>query len=352
MSKIRDTIIRIFNQIFRRNDFPMIANVSKQNYDKYHRTYDTLSKIFGNLDDIDAYLVGGISSAIQTNQDLYRQNSDIDIMCKEEDLPKIIKKLQEIGYSVEDKRGIKTNNIIDFDGNFNVGCHDINTSITNSTLLGVGLFVYKINNDEVTTYSYAFDERIGKFVGTEKIISKELFNMIYNKTPVNYKGINLKTQSKEYTYMYKSKGAREKDKLDASIIEPTLDQKSMKKISKIRELEAKTIEYDLVFDNYGRIESKHRIPSLNDKVASFLTSLYVNSSTKTPEQIVNDVLQSEQYSRIIAEHPEISSLINEWQEKTKTEASKPITIKTKDDSVKNLNQDNGINTRDSSSIER
>ena len=34
MSKIRDTIIRIFNQIFRRNDFPMIANVSKQSYDK------------------------------------------------------------------------------------------------------------------------------------------------------------------------------------------------------------------------------------------------------------------------------------------------------------------------------
>ncbi len=27
--------------------------------------------------------------------------------------------------------------------------------IKNSTLLGVGLFVYKINNDEVTTYSYA-----------------------------------------------------------------------------------------------------------------------------------------------------------------------------------------------------
>ena len=180
MSKIRDNIMKMFNQIFRRNDFPMISNVSKQNYDKYHRTYDTLSKIFGKLDDIDAYLVGGISSAIQTNQNLYRQNSDIDIMCKEEDLPKIIKKLQEIGYNIEDKRGINTNNIIDSYGNFKVGCHDINTSIKNSNLLGVGLFVYKINNDEVTTYSYAFDERTGKFVGTEKIIPKELFNMIYN----------------------------------------------------------------------------------------------------------------------------------------------------------------------------
>ena len=316
MPKIKDNIIRMFNRIFRRNNFPMLANVSKQNYDEYHTTYDTLSKIFGELDDIDAYLVGGISSAIQTNQDLYRQNSDIDIMCKEEDLPKIIKKLQEIGYSIEDKRGIKTNNTIDINGDFKVGCHDINTRINNSNLLGVGLFVYKINKDEVTTYSYAFDERIGRFVGTEKVIPKELFDMIYNNTPVDYKGIKLKTQSKEYTYMSKSRGIREKDKLDASIIEPTLDEKSMEKISKIRELEARKKEYKLVFDKDGNIESRHRVPSLEDKVNSLLTSLYRSSSTKTPEQIVNDVLQSEQYSRVIIEHPEINSLINEWKEKT------------------------------------
>ena len=317
MPKMKDNIIRMFNRIFRRNNFPMIASVSKQNYDEYHTTYDTLSKIFGELDDIDAYLVGGISSEIQTNQDLYRQNSDIDIMCKEEDLPKIIKKLQEIGYSIEDKRGIKTNNIIDINGDFKVGCHDINTSIKNNNLLGVGLFVYKIKNDEVTTYSYALDERIGRFVGTEKVIPKELFDMIYNNTPVDYKGIKLKTQSKEYTYMSKSRGTREKDKLDASIIEPTLDEKSMEKISKIRELEARTKEYKLVFDKDGKIESRYRKPSLEDKVNSFLTSLYISSSTKTPKQIVNDVLQSEQYSRVIIEHPEINSLINEWQEKNK-----------------------------------
>ena len=141
--------------------------------------------------------------------------------------------------------------------------------------------------------------------------------MIYNNTLVDYKGIKLKTQSKEYTYMSKSRGTREKDKLDASIIEPTLDEKSMEKISKIRELEARTKEYKLVFDKDGKIESRHRVPSLEDKVNSFLTSLYISSSTKTPQQIVNDLLQSEQYSRVIIEHPEINSLINEWQEKTK-----------------------------------
>ena len=317
MPKLKDNIIKIFNRIFRKNNFPMIANVSKQNYDKYHRTYDTLAKVFGELDDIDAYLIGGISSAIQTNQDLYRQNSDLDIMCKEEDLPKIIKKLQEIGYSIEDKRGIKTNNIIDSNGIFKVLCHDINAKIKNSFLLSVGLFVYKIHNDEVTTYSYAFDERIGRFVGTEKVISKELFDMIYNNTAVDYKGIKLKTNSKEYTYMSKSKGTREKDKLDASIIEPTLDKRSIEKISRIRELKSKTKEYKLLFDKDGKIESRIRVPSLEDKVNSYLTSLYMKSSTKTPEQIVNDVLQSEQYNRVVINHPEINLLIDKWKEKAK-----------------------------------
>ena len=96
--------------------------------------------------------------------------------------------------------------------------------------MGVGLFVYKINNNEVTMYSYAFDERIGKFIGTERVIPKKLFDLMYNNTAVDYKGIKLKSQSKEYTYMVKSRGTREKDKLDASIIEPTLDEKSMEKI--------------------------------------------------------------------------------------------------------------------------
>ena len=38
MSRIQDKIIKLYNRIFRRNNFPMLANVSKQNYDEYHTT--------------------------------------------------------------------------------------------------------------------------------------------------------------------------------------------------------------------------------------------------------------------------------------------------------------------------
>lgn len=317
MSKIKDKITRIFKQIFRRNDFPMIANISKQNYDEYHRTYDTLSEIFGKLEDIDAYLIGGISAAIQTNQDLYRQNSDIDIMCREEQLQLLIAALQKSGYSVDDRRGIKTRNIMDINGQFHAIDHELNADTQNHKLLGVGIFTYSVKGNEVITHSYAYHEEEGRVIGIEKVMPKELFDLMYDSNVVDYKGIKLKSQSKEYTYLTKSKGAREKDQLDASVIEPTLDNESREKITRIKELESRVKQYRLCFDKDGKIASREKIPSLEDKVNSYLDSLYAKSSTKTPEQIINDVLQSEEYSRVIIEHPEIDSLIKEWQEKTK-----------------------------------
>lgn len=317
MSKIKDKITRIFKQIFRRNDFPMIANTSKQNYDKYHRMYDTLSKIFGKLEDIDAYLIGGISAAIQTNQDLYRQNSDIDIMCREEQLQFLIEALQKSGYSVDDRRGIKTRNIVDVNGQFHARDHELNADTKNHKLLGVGIFTYSAKGSDVITHSYAYYEEEGRVIEIEKVMPKELFDLMYNSNVIDYKGIKLKSQSREYTYLTKSKGTIEKDQLDASIIEPTLDNDSREKIAIIKELESKVKQYRLLFDKDGKIESREKIPSLEDKVNSYLDSLFAKSSTKTPEQIINDVLQSEQYSRVIIEHPEINSLINEWKEKTK-----------------------------------
>lgn len=317
MSRIQDKIIKLYNRIFRRSNFPMIANVSKQNYDEYHKTYDTLSKIFSKTDGIDSYLIGGISAAIQTNRDLYRQNDDIDIMCREEQLPFLIEFLQKAGYRVDDRRGIKTRNTIDIDGQFHAMDHELNAYTKSKKLLGVGIFTYSIKGNEVITHSYSYHEKEGRVIGTEKVMPKELFDLMYEKNAVDYKGIKLKTQSKEYIYLTKSRGKREKDKLDASVIEPTLDDESKERIARIRELESKVKQYRLLFDKDGKIESRDRIPSLEDKVNSFLDSLYTKSSTKTSEQIINDVLHSEQYSRVIIKHPEIDLLIKEWQEKTK-----------------------------------
>ena len=223
MSKIQDNIISLFNRIFRRNTFSMISNISKQNYDEYHRTYDTLSKVFRSLKGIDAFLVGGISAAIQTNQDLYRKNDDLDIMCKEDDLEYLIDNLKKLGYVVDDKRDIRTGNIVDRDGNFHPADHELNADTNNKKILGIGIFTYQIRENEVITHSYAFHEKEGRVIGAEKVMPKELFDLMYDSRVVDYKGMKLKSQSKEYIFLTKSRGKREKDKLDASIIVPYLD---------------------------------------------------------------------------------------------------------------------------------
>ena len=50
--RIKERFMKIFNKIFKRNQLPMLTNVSKENYEKYHTTYDTPEKAFGNIEDI------------------------------------------------------------------------------------------------------------------------------------------------------------------------------------------------------------------------------------------------------------------------------------------------------------
>lgn len=173
--KIRDDIIKLFNRIFRKYTTQRIVNVTKENYDEYHTTYDTLFKVSKCMENLDAYLIGGISAAIQTNQDLYRENSDIDIMCNEKDLSKLIEILTKSGYSVADKRGIKTENFVDNDGKFHAKDHELNANTENLSLLGIGIFTYQEKGNEVIMHSYAYHEKEGKVIGTEKVIPRELF---------------------------------------------------------------------------------------------------------------------------------------------------------------------------------
>jgi len=51
MSRIKEIFMKIFNKIFKRNQLLMLTNVSKENYEKYHTTYDTPKKAFGNIED-------------------------------------------------------------------------------------------------------------------------------------------------------------------------------------------------------------------------------------------------------------------------------------------------------------
>ena len=117
----------------------------------YSSTYTTIKKVYSeiNKNGINAYMIGGISSAIQAGIDLYRQNDDIDLMVSKEDLLQLIEGLQNIGYSVEDKRG-------DSAGVFHPADHELNADINSSDMLGVGIFVFERKEGTVIINSYAY----------------------------------------------------------------------------------------------------------------------------------------------------------------------------------------------------
>lgn len=104
---------------------------------------------------------------------------------------------------------------------------------------------------------------------------------------------------------------------DSSLIKSTLDEKSKEKTTKIRELEATSKEYKIVFEPNEQIESRIKIHSFQEKVNNYLDSIYIKNLEKTPEEIIHNLSKKEIYQKIIIEHPEIDSLIKQWQEKTK-----------------------------------
>ena len=64
-------------------------------------------------------------------------------------------------------------------------------------------------------------------------------------------------------------------------------------------------------------ESIAKNNDFEDEVYEKLDRLYMKSTTKTPEQIVEDILEKEEYSKIINKYPETKLLLAKWKEKSK-----------------------------------
>ena len=78
---------------------------------------------------------------------------------------------------------------------------------------------------------------------------EELFDLMYSSQDIEYKGTTVKCQSKEFTYLSKSSGNREKDKLDASVIEQYIGENEKKKIDRIKKLQKRIEKYRNTYDN-------------------------------------------------------------------------------------------------------
>lgn len=64
-------------------------------------------------------------------------------------------------------------------------------------------------------------------------------------------------------------------------------------------------------------ESIGRNNDFEDEIYEKLDRLYMKSTTKTPEQIVEDILEKEEYSKILNKYPKTKFLLDKWKEKSK-----------------------------------
>ena len=282
----------------------------------FERTYKTLEKISEKVlgEDKNVFLIGGISAAIQTGKDLYRTNDDLDLMVDIRNLVEVITKLKELGYKAYDRRGVKTQNTVEVDGKFNACSHEIDVNPTDIDMLGIGIFTYERSNGEVITHSYAHDKRDGGFRGTKKVMPEELFDLMYDSEVVEYKGMQLKTSSKEFVYLSKSKGGRPKDKLDADVLEPYIDSESKRRIERIKQLEKRTKVYKEIFNEDGEIIETIEEPSYPEKVHRFIDNWTRQNPEIKPEDLYETLVNDPQVQKMVNADEDIKTILRKMKE--------------------------------------
>lgn len=282
----------------------------------YESTSNTIKKIYGCLEKkgVSAYLIGGISAAIQTGSVLYRQNDDVDLMVNKNDLQALTEALNEAGYVVEDKRGILTGNRVDKDGKFIPCDHELNADTDNPEMLGIGIFVYERKDGEVILNSYAFDERVGRVVGSRSVMPEELFDLMYSDETVNYFGTNVKSQSKAFTYLSKSTGNRPKDRQDADVLEPFIGKKEKEEIERIKQLQNRVKKYSVTYNDQGLVESKSQEPTIDMKVARFVAKLLKGQEGLSEEEKKGLVLGNEQVKKLLTRDVGLREIMKTWEE--------------------------------------
>lgn len=282
----------------------------------YESTYNTINLIYNEINKrgLHVYMVGGISAAIQAGVDLYRQNDDIDFLVEDKDLPALIEILQSVDYQVEDKRGNNTGNRVDSDGKFHPMDHELNADTSIPGRLGVGIFVYERKDGQVITNSYAFEEKENAVIDNQKVLPEELFDLMYSNEDINYKGTDVRCQSKEYIYMTKNRGAREKDKQDAEVVLQYIGEEEQKRIARIKKLESRVEKYRVVYGRDGQIVSRTKMPSKENKIASFIRRYQQQHNDLSPEELKHAILGEPLVMKLTSQDADVRKIMIMWSE--------------------------------------
>ena len=220
-----------------------------------------------------------------------------------------------LGYTVSDKRGVATGNRITESGEFIAKDHELNANLPKSdtSKLGIGIFVYKRSHGIVTTHSYAFDERKDAVVGNRTEMPAELFDLMYDSKNIAYGPVIVKCQSKAYTYYSKTKNNRPKDNQDANMIKPYIHEKEERQIDRIKQLEKRRIQYEELFDE-EQIVSESRRPTFDEKIKEYVVRLLGDKlENTTPEECKQIILNDPTVQNAIAKDNDVRNIMETFK---------------------------------------
>lgn len=282
----------------------------------FETTYKTMETIYPRFSKsgLKPYMVGGISAAIQSNTPLYRQNEDIDLMVNKTELEQVLEILREAGYEVKDRRGNLTENRVEKDGKFVPLSHEIDCDTRDGSLLGIGVFVYERENGNVITNSYAYHESEGKVIGSRTVMPEELFDLMYGDEEVMYQGIPVRCQTKEFTYLSKSSGQRDKDKKDAAVIAESIGPDEQKRIDRIKLLQKRSERYRVEFDRESGEEINiQKYPSMEERIEVVIGKLLAGRQG-TSKELKHLVLSNKDVQEYMEDNEDLRDIMQLWNE--------------------------------------
>lgn len=141
----------------------------------------------------------------------------------------------------------------------------------------------------------------------------ELFDLTYSKEEIIYRGIPVKCQTKEYTYLSKSIGTREKDKLDANVLKRYIGEDEEKRIARIKKLQKRVEEYRVVYDKDGNIVSSRKKPTIEEKIEQFIFEVIIQNKGKSNEELKSIVLNNKFVKDIMKQDEDIRNIMKLWQ---------------------------------------
>lgn len=204
----------------------------KQNHKKTYSKLEEFVKLL-NAEGVDYQLAGALCGYIKYGEESKRYHEDIDISINEKDIPKLKRICEKMGLKFSDNR---FNSPRILKNGIPSGEHEIIATEDNSDF-HIGAFAFeRLADGTIINKGYYHDSNNNPCC-REETISSELASLIYEKEPIDFRGVPLYITSPEYIYMIKNYTRKEKDMQDVEFLDDKIDKDKLNKIKELSKTE-------------------------------------------------------------------------------------------------------------------